>query len=164
MPRRCPSWMNCSALVVYSKLDAALVDPRGSRLSQVACQPGEGAGALHPADNQVGPPLDPELAQQVGDVELHCALGDEQLAGDLFVGKVVEQQVEDFAFAATDVHLAVERLAAAQLRKDGFHKAGEQFAAPNTFRRQPGGPREPVRAAPADRSADLSRPAATGER
>jgi hypothetical protein len=42
--------------------------------AQILTEPGKGGAALHPHDNQIGAALQTELAQQVGDMELHGAL------------------------------------------------------------------------------------------
>jgi len=63
-------------------------------------------------ESQGGAALDARLGQQVRHVELHCALGDGQLAGALFLVEVFQQRVEDFPFAPAEMggtpHQAME--------------------------------------------------------
>jgi hypothetical protein len=80
--------------------NARLIHPRGDARPEISRQARKGAGSLHPQNDQIGAPLHSKFAEQVGDVELHGTLADEELAGNLIVGKVVEKQVEHFAFAA----------------------------------------------------------------
>jgi hypothetical protein len=44
-------------------------------------------------ENEVGSAPHAKLAEEIGDVELHGALGDMQSTPDLFVGKVLQQSI-----------------------------------------------------------------------
>ena len=52
------------------------------------------------------PALDSELAEEIGDVELHRSLGDVQLASNLLVGEVLEQRLEDLPLAVAEIGAA----------------------------------------------------------
>lgn len=47
---------------------------------------GKGAGPLHPQNDQVDAALHLKFAEQVGNVELHGALANGELVGNLLVG------------------------------------------------------------------------------
>ena len=59
--------------------------------------------ALKGEKDQICAATHTEFAEQIGDVEFYGALGDIELAGDLFVGKIFEQAVEDFLFATAKI-------------------------------------------------------------
>src|ERR1700744_2127722 len=59
-------------------------------------------------------------------MKLDGPFGYKQLAGNLLVGEVVEQQVKDLAFTAADLDYGIERLGARQLGQNRLHKAGKQ--------------------------------------
>lgn len=70
----------------------------------------------------------PNLLNKVGNMELYRTLGDEELGGDLLVGKILQQQIQDLALAAADGDVGIERLAAVQLGQDRIKKAGQNLA------------------------------------
>src|SRR2546422_4354213 len=69
-----------------------------------------------------------KLAQQVRDVELHGALGDIHFIGDFLVGKILEERIEAFLFAAAEMGDGVRLEAAPLTREDGINEAREHGA------------------------------------
>ena len=61
-------------------------------------------------------------------MEFDGALGDVEPAGDLFVGKILEERIEDLLFAAAEVGDRIGLEAAPLAGKYGINKAGEQLA------------------------------------
>jgi len=81
--------------------------------------------ALKSEENQVGAAADAEFAEKIGDMKFYGALGDVEFAGDLFVGKIFEERVQNFLLAAAEIGDRVGLEAAALIRKDGIHKSGQ---------------------------------------
>jgi len=61
-------------------------------------------------------------------VKFDGAFCDVELAGDLFVGKVLEERVENFLFAAAEIGDGIGFQAACLSGKDGVHETGENGA------------------------------------
>jgi len=61
-------------------------------------------------------------------MELDGALGDVQPAGNLFVGKIFEERIEDFLLAAAEIGDGISLEAAPLACEYGIDKAGEQLA------------------------------------
>jgi hypothetical protein len=87
-----------------------------------------GHAALEGEEDQVSAAADTEFVEQVGDVELYGALSDVELAGDFFVGKILEEGVEDFLFAAAQIGHGIGFEAARLAGEDGIHEAGKNGA------------------------------------
>jgi hypothetical protein len=64
---------------------------------------GGGHTALEGEKDEVSAAADAEFAEEVGDVKFYGALGDVQFAGDFLVGKIFEERVQDFLFAAAEI-------------------------------------------------------------
>ena len=62
-----------------------------------------GHAALEGQEDEVGAAANTEFVQEIGDVELYGAFGDVQFAGDFLVGKIFEQGVQNFLFAAAQI-------------------------------------------------------------
>jgi len=58
---------------------------------------------LEGQQDQVGTAADAKLVEEIGDVEFYRAFGDVEFAGDFFVGKIFQERIEDFLFAAAEV-------------------------------------------------------------
>jgi hypothetical protein len=58
-------------------------------------------------------------------VEFNGALGDVELAGDFLVRKILEERIENFLFAATEVGDGIGFQAASLVREDRIHESGE---------------------------------------
>ena len=84
--------------------------------------------ALESEKDQVGAPANAEFAEQIGDVELHGALGNVELAGNFFVGEILEERIQDFLFAAAEIRDGIGFEAPALVGEDGIDKAGENGA------------------------------------
>src|SRR5882762_6161847 len=59
--------------------------------------------ALKGKKNEVGTAAHAELAEQIGNVKFHGAFGNVELVGNLFVGKIFEQRIENFLLAAAEI-------------------------------------------------------------
>ncbi len=59
--------------------------------------------ALKGKQNEVGTAAHAELTEQVRNVKLHSAFRNVKLAGNLFVGKIFEQRIENFLLAAARI-------------------------------------------------------------
>ena len=79
-------------------------------------------------EDEVGAAADSEFVQEIGDVELYGAFGDVQFAGNFFVGKIFEQRVEDFLFAATEIGDGIGFQATRLAGKDRVHETGKNGA------------------------------------
>src|SRR5580698_943527 len=113
---------------VSRNLRPGSVDVRRQRLREGRSLPGEAAVALHPQNDKIRATLHSKLAQQVRDMKLDGALGDEKLRRNFFVRQIIQQQVQHLMFAPADSDLAVERFATLQFWQDGLDKAGQHFA------------------------------------
>jgi hypothetical protein len=87
-----------------------------------------GHAALEGEEDEVGAAAYTEFVEQVGDVEFYGAFGDVEFAGDFLIGEVLEQRVEDFLLAATEIGDGIGFQAARLSRKDGVDEAGENGA------------------------------------
>jgi len=58
-------------------------------------------------------------------VEFDGTFSDVELAGDFFVGKIFEERIEDFLFAAAEIGDGIGFEAASLTGKDGVHETGE---------------------------------------
>src|ERR1700722_2527429 len=59
--------------------------------------------ALECKQDQVCAASHTKFAEQIGNVEFHSTFGDVQLAGDLFIGEIFEQGIENFLLATAKV-------------------------------------------------------------
>src|SRR5882762_1520834 len=59
--------------------------------------------ALKSKKNEVGTAAHAKLAEQIGNVKFHGAFGNVELVGNLFVGEIFEQRIEDFLLAAAQI-------------------------------------------------------------
>src|SRR5580692_3871787 len=84
--------------------------------------------ALERKQDEVGAAADTKFAEQVGDVKFHGALGNVELAGDFFVGKIFEQRIENFLFAAAEIGDRVGLEAAALAGEDRIDESGQHRA------------------------------------
>ncbi len=86
--------------------------------------------------DQVRPPLDAMLSEQVGDVELHGPFGHVEPVGDLLVREVLHQELVNLALPPAHVGAGADELGPAQGRKGRVHETGEQRPRnPETARR-----------------------------
>jgi hypothetical protein len=84
--------------------------------------------ALEGEKNQIGATADAEFAEEIRDVKFYGAFGDVEFAGDFFVGKIFEQRVQDFLFAAAEIGDGIGFEPATLTGKDGINKAGKYRA------------------------------------
>jgi hypothetical protein len=84
--------------------------------------------ALEGEKNQIGASADAEFAEEIRDVKFYGAFGDVEFAGDFFVGKIFEQRVQDFLFAAAEIGDGIGFEPATLTGKDGINKAGKYRA------------------------------------
>jgi len=61
-------------------------------------------------------------------VEFYSAFGDVEFAGDFFVGKILQERIEDFLFAAAEIGDGIGLQAAGLAGKDGVHETGKNGA------------------------------------
>src|SRR5580704_7737986 len=87
-----------------------------------------GHAALERQKDQVGAAAYSELAEQVGDVKFHGALGDVELASDLFVGEIFEQGIQNFLFAAAEIGDRIGFESAPLTRQDRIDESGQHRA------------------------------------
>jgi len=87
-----------------------------------------GHAALEGQEDEVGAAADTEFVKQVGDVELYRALCDVELARNFLVGKIFEERIEDFLFAAAQVGDGVGFEPARLSGEDGVDETGENGA------------------------------------
>jgi hypothetical protein len=86
-----------------------------------------GKTSLEREKDQVSAAADAKLVKQIGDVEFDGALGDIELAGDLFVRKIFEERIENFLFTAAEIGYGIRFQAPTLIGKDGIDKAGKQL-------------------------------------
>src|SRR5437870_3353885 len=60
-------------------------------------------------------------------MKFHGPFRDVQLAGDLFVGKIFQQRIEDFLFAAAEVRDGIGLQPAALAGENGIYESGEKL-------------------------------------
>src|ERR1700680_3889177 len=84
--------------------------------------------ALEGQEDQVGAAADAKLAEQIGDVKFYGALGNVQTAANFFVGKIFEEGIENFLFAAAQIGDGVGFEAATLASKYGVHETGKELA------------------------------------
>src|SRR5580700_8500368 len=84
--------------------------------------------ALKSEENQVGAAADAEFAEKIGDMKFYGALGDVEFAGDLFVGKIFEERVQDFLLAAAEIGDGIGFEAAALIGEYGIDESGKDRA------------------------------------
>jgi hypothetical protein len=112
-PRQAPSLPSFRRSVRPEKVDGGL------RLRHAA---------LEGEKNQIGATADAEFAEEIGNVKFYGAFGDVEFAGDFFVGKIFEQRVQDFLFAAAEIGDGIGFETATLTGKDGINKAGKDRA------------------------------------
>src|SRR6266852_7104932 len=83
--------------------------------------------ALKGKQNEVGTAAHAELTEQVRNVKLHSAFRNVKLAGNLLVGKIFQQRIEDFLLAAAQIGDGIGLQAAALAGKDGINESGEKL-------------------------------------
>src|SRR6202030_100935 len=86
-----------------------------------------GHAALEGQEDQVSAAADAKLAEQIGNVKFYGALGNVQTAANFFVGKIFEQRIENFLFAAAQIGDGVGFEAAALPGKYGVHETGKEL-------------------------------------
>jgi hypothetical protein len=87
-----------------------------------------GHAALEGQEDEIGAAADAEFVEEIRDVEFDGALGDIELAGDLFVGEIFEKRIEDFLFAAAEIGDGIGFEAAALAGENGVDKTREKLA------------------------------------
>jgi hypothetical protein len=83
--------------------------------------------ALKGKKNEVGTAAHAELAEQVRNVKLHRAFRNIELAGNLFVGKILQQRIENFLLAAAEIRDGIGLQTAALAGEDGINESGEKL-------------------------------------
>src|SRR3984893_8950179 len=83
--------------------------------------------ALKGKKNKVGTAAHAELTEQVRNVKLHSAFRNVELAGNLFVGKIFEQRIENFLLAATQIRDGIGLQTTALAGEDGINEPGEKL-------------------------------------
>jgi hypothetical protein len=86
-----------------------------------------GHAALEGQEDQVGAAANAKFAEQVGDVKFYGALGNVQTAANFFVGKIFEEGIENFLFAAAQIGDGIGFQAAALPGKYGVHETGKEL-------------------------------------
>jgi len=84
--------------------------------------------ALKGKQNEVGTAAHAELTEQVRNVKLHSAFRNVKLAGNLFVGKIFEQRIENFLLAAAEIRYGIGLQPTSLTREDGIDETGEKLA------------------------------------
>ncbi len=87
-----------------------------------------GHAALEGQEDEVSAAADAKLAKQVGHVEFYGALGNVQAAANFFIGKIFEEGIENFLFAAAQIGDGVGFQAATLPGKYGVHETGKELA------------------------------------
>ena len=87
-----------------------------------------GHATLEGEEDEVGAAADTEFVEEIGDVEFYGALGDIEFAGDFLVGKILEERIENFLFAAAEIGDGIGFKAARLPGKDRINKAGQNGA------------------------------------
>ena len=62
-----------------------------------------GHAALEGEEDEIGTAADAKFVEEIGDVEFYRAFGDVEFAGDFFVGKIFQERIENFLFAAAEI-------------------------------------------------------------
>ena len=86
-----------------------------------------GEAALEREKDEISTAADSKFIEQVGDVKFDGALGDIELAGNLFIGKIFEERIENFLFAAAEIGDGIGFEATALGCEDRIHKARKQL-------------------------------------
>src|ERR1043165_4168198 len=81
--------------------------------------------ALEGEEDEVGAAAHAEFVQKIGHVELNRAFSDVEFAGDFFIGKIFEQRIEDFLFAAAEIGDGIGFEAPRRAGKNRVHETGE---------------------------------------
>src|SRR5438132_9605025 len=84
--------------------------------------------ALKGKKNEVGTAANTEFVEQVRNMKLHGALRNVELAGNLFVRKILQQRIENFLLATAQIRDGIGLQAAALAGKDGINESGEKLA------------------------------------
>ena len=87
-----------------------------------------GHAALEGQEDQVSAAADAKLAEQIGNVKFYGALGNVQTAANFFVGKIFEQRIENFLFAAAQIGDGIGFQATALPGKYGVYETGKELA------------------------------------
>jgi hypothetical protein len=87
-----------------------------------------GHAALEGEEDQVGAAADAEFAEQVRDVKFYGALGNVEFAGDFFVGKILEERIENFLLAAAEIGDGIGFKAPALTGENGVNEARKDGA------------------------------------
>ena len=74
--------------------------------------------ALEGQEDEVGAAANAEFVEQIRNVEFYGALGDVELAGNLFVRKIFEKRIENFLLAAAEIGHRVGSQAARLIGQD----------------------------------------------
>src|SRR5260370_566065 len=83
--------------------------------------------ALKGKKNEVGTAAHTELTEQVRNVKLHSAFRNVELAGNLFVGKIFEQRIENFLLAAAEIRDGIGLQTTTLAGKDRINESGEEL-------------------------------------
>src|ERR1700730_716005 len=78
--------------------------------------------------DEVGAAANAKFAEQIGDVKFYGALGNVQTAAYFLIGKIFEERIENFLFAAAQVGDGVGFQAATLSGKYGVHETGKELA------------------------------------
>jgi len=84
--------------------------------------------ALKGKQNEVGTAAHAELTEQVRNVKLHSAFRNVELAGNLFVGKIFQQRIENLLLAAAEIRDGIALQTTALGGEDGINESGEKLA------------------------------------
>src|SRR5258708_24841977 len=81
--------------------------------------------ALKGKKNEVGTAAHTELTEQVRNVKLHSAFRNVELAGNLFVGKIFEQRIENFLLAAAEIRDGIRLQTTTRAGKERVNDTGD---------------------------------------
>lgn len=83
--------------------------------------------ALKGEKNEVGAAAHAEFTEQVRNVKLHRAFRNVELAGNLLVGKILQERIENFLLATAQIRDGICLQTAALAGKDGIDEPGEKL-------------------------------------
>src|ERR1700738_5362893 len=83
--------------------------------------------ALKGQEDEVGAVANAKFAEQIGDVKFYGTFRDIQTAANFFIGKIFEERIENFLFAATQIGDGVGFQAPALSGKYGVHETRKEL-------------------------------------
>ena len=86
-----------------------------------------GHAPLECQEDEVSAAADAKLAEQIGYVKFYGALGNVQTAANFFIGKIFEQRIKNFLFAAAQIGDGIGFEAASLPGKYGVHETGKEL-------------------------------------